>query len=299
MNEFALGFGPGKSLSGVYTCSPETGTGDSGFAVVFLNAGIVHQVGPGRLYVKAARRLAASGIPTLRFDLSGIGDSPPRGDNVPFSQSAVEETSAALDFLEETYGLRRFLLAGICTGAVVSFRTAIIDKRVRSVMLINAQDYGAAELAAEIQHRSSSRYVMNSALKNPRSWLKFLTGKADYKSVATSLRLKLVPSRQGKEVNSEKSGEIASQFEELLACGQSVYAVFSEGDPSLDEFQLILGDKLAKLGTSTGFQRKTFHATDHMFTILSRQHDLLAHIDQWAKDQTITQTTEHACETIK
>ena len=44
--------------------------------VVLLNAGIVHRVGPNRMHVLLARALAAAGIPSLRFDMSGIGDSP-------------------------------------------------------------------------------------------------------------------------------------------------------------------------------------------------------------------------------
>ena len=43
-------------------------------AAIFLNAGAVRRIGPNRLWVEAARRAAAEGLPTLRVDLEGIGD---------------------------------------------------------------------------------------------------------------------------------------------------------------------------------------------------------------------------------
>ena len=47
-------------------------------ALILLNAGLVHRMGPFRLYVQMARRLAAEGYAVLRFDQSGLGDSPRR-----------------------------------------------------------------------------------------------------------------------------------------------------------------------------------------------------------------------------
>ena len=43
-------------------------------AILLLNAGLVHRVGPNRIYVRLARHFAALGFSVLRFDFSGIGD---------------------------------------------------------------------------------------------------------------------------------------------------------------------------------------------------------------------------------
>ena len=43
--------------------------------VVFLNAGAVRRMGPNRMWVEAARRWAANGVPTVRVDVEGIGDA--------------------------------------------------------------------------------------------------------------------------------------------------------------------------------------------------------------------------------
>ena len=44
-------------------------------AAVFLNAGAVRRIGPNRIWVETARRWATDGVPTIRLDLDGIGDS--------------------------------------------------------------------------------------------------------------------------------------------------------------------------------------------------------------------------------
>ncbi|MGH9337465.1 MAG: alpha/beta fold hydrolase, partial [Vicinamibacteria bacterium] len=63
MSEKTLLFGKTKSLAGVVT-DPVGGrnlrTPPLGF--VILNAGIVHHVGPNRIHVKLARRLAEAGF---------------------------------------------------------------------------------------------------------------------------------------------------------------------------------------------------------------------------------------------
>ena len=43
--------------------------------VVFLSAGALDHTGPGRMWVTLARRFAADGIPSVRVDIDGIGES--------------------------------------------------------------------------------------------------------------------------------------------------------------------------------------------------------------------------------
>jgi pimeloyl-ACP methyl ester carboxylesterase len=103
--------------------------------VVLVNAGIVHRVGPARLYVDIARSLAALGYPVLRFDLSGLGDSETVG-GTSLIETAVSDVRTALDFLESTRKTRSFILCGLCAGAGYSCLTAFVDPRVAGVMLI-------------------------------------------------------------------------------------------------------------------------------------------------------------------
>ncbi|HEY5972738.1 MAG TPA: hypothetical protein VIT22_12400, partial [Pseudoxanthomonas sp.] len=68
-----------------------------GTTVVLLNAGLIHRVGPFRLYVRLARELAESGFDVLRFDLPGIGDGQPgsHASNDSFIAEALDAAQAA------------------------------------------------------------------------------------------------------------------------------------------------------------------------------------------------------------
>ena len=94
MNESALLLGSDASLAAVVT-DPEPGAGaPQAPAVLWLSAGFLHRVGPNRLYVTMARRLAALGFTSVRFDFSGIGDSPPSSSGEAFEERTFPSTRA-------------------------------------------------------------------------------------------------------------------------------------------------------------------------------------------------------------
>ncbi|HUR39650.1 MAG TPA: alpha/beta fold hydrolase, partial [Verrucomicrobiae bacterium] len=111
-------------------------------AVLIFNGGAVHHVGPNRVYVTLARHLASMGFACLRFDLEGIGDSvlrKPGRENHPYPEHAIADARAAMDFLRERYGYRRFIAMGLCSGAHTAFHTALAleDDSIEELVLIN------------------------------------------------------------------------------------------------------------------------------------------------------------------
>jgi hypothetical protein len=123
-------------------------------AVIALNAGVLHRVGPHRLHVALARRLAGRGLPALRLDLGGIGDSVATSNAATFRESAVADTRAAMTGLEGALGARRFVLFGICAGADNALATALVDDRVAGVVLVDAAVYPTRRsLVRELRRR--------------------------------------------------------------------------------------------------------------------------------------------------
>lgn len=110
-------------------------------AVLILNSGIIHHIGANRLYVEIARELAQRGFSSLRFDFSGVGDSEPRRDALPFEESAVVEAREAMDFVAEVTGATEFVLMGLCSGADMSYYTALEDDRVVGLAQLDAFVY--------------------------------------------------------------------------------------------------------------------------------------------------------------
>lgn len=114
----------------------------SELCAVFLNAGAVRRIGPNRMWVEAARRLAARGVPTLRVDVEGIGDAP--GDaSMYFDVAAfykpdrVAQVTALLNALEQRGLAGQFVLIGLCAGAYSAFNAAWSDDRVVAALAVN------------------------------------------------------------------------------------------------------------------------------------------------------------------
>ena len=139
--ERVLRFGPEDDLLGVLT-EPDAGTAHTEpLAVFWLNAGVLHHVGPFGWYTTLARRLAGLGFLSLRFDLSGVGESPARDEIGSTLEGAIREVSAAMDYLARKRQIKRFVLIGLCSGAVLAQQVAARDERVVGAVLIDGVGY--------------------------------------------------------------------------------------------------------------------------------------------------------------
>jgi alpha-beta hydrolase superfamily lysophospholipase len=142
MNELACQFGEHRRLAGILTepPAPEPRT-----ACVLVNAGLVPKLGPFRLYVELARRLAQDGVVTLRFDLGGIGDSQPGLPGLPLRErTAAELRAATLEVRRRYPTVREVIVGGLCSGAEDAFRHAEVDPGVTGVVLIDPFSYRTA-----------------------------------------------------------------------------------------------------------------------------------------------------------
>lgn len=276
-------------LIGVVT-EPDATTRRAGApALLLLNSGLIHRVGPNRLYVQLARRLAERGLTVLRFDLSAIGDSVQRRDTVPFQTSSVEETRAAMDHLRSHFGAQRFVLGGICTGAVVSFRTALQDPSVSGLVLINTQglvNNPSAALRESIAERAGARYYVSSAMRRKGAWTKLLTGKADYRAVARAgVQTLMGKLGQTKAVVSPEQQDIVNGVQRLLREQRRMLMLYSDSDAGLDELGAIYGEReLEQLKRTPGLHYTVVPQADHMFTAVEQQNSFLTAVTDWVCD---------------
>jgi len=128
----------GDGLVGVLA-NPAPGATRRDVAVILFNAGMVQRSGPHRGSVQLARALAQRGFPVLRFDQSGLGDSP-----VPARAAADRrhaELRAAMDLLTGETGVRRFVIGGICSAADNAFRLAAVEPRIHGLLMLDGLAY--------------------------------------------------------------------------------------------------------------------------------------------------------------
>lgn len=135
MTETPVAFGPQSTLWGMLTQPADAGL--ASMAVLMFNAGVIPRVGPHRLNVKLARALARAGTTSLRFDLAGQGDSRGTVAGGDFEAQATHDIRCAMDHLEQTQGITRFVLIGICSGAIHALGAACVDPRVVGLLMFD------------------------------------------------------------------------------------------------------------------------------------------------------------------
>lgn len=148
-------------------------------AVVLVVGGPQYRVGSHRQFTLLARELAEQGVPVLRFDYRGMGDS--EGDPRDFL-SVDADLRAAIDALTAALpAVREIVLWGLCDAASAAMLYAHQDPRVAGMVLLNPwarTEEGAAR--AYLKHYYLSR------LMQPGLWRKIARGQFDYAAAARS-----------------------------------------------------------------------------------------------------------------
>ncbi|GAA0856503.1 alpha/beta fold hydrolase [Aliiglaciecola litoralis] len=285
MNEEALLVGPTKSLAAIYSAGLVTEGKDPKTAVLLLNSGLIHHAGPARLYTRLARCLASKGKHTIRFDLSGIGDSIARPDNLSIYQIATQEPKEVMDYLQRR-GFTQFILAGICSGAYCAFKAALVDHRVIATVLINYQDDTVNNQLTE--QAWSQRYWRNSLFRLD-AWRNLVTGNVNYqrlfstlgKSVKSVVMKTADPQNSESDKNNAQSASFADEMERLLEREVRVLMLISGLDISQEFLRVLMGDKLNHFQQHPMVEVCVIDGADHLFTNLSHQQQFIDIVESW------------------
>ena len=278
MREHAVVFGNESPLVGIVT---EPDSGVSGAPVcLFLNAGLGHRVGPNRLYVSLARRLAKLGLTSVRFDFSGIGDSPPSPSLDDSEERGVNETTQAMDFLVESLGPSTFVPVGLCSGANIAFALATRDNRVRGAVVINAATVPSAHSDEQVREarRRAEAYHHKARLADWKSWMRVLTARSDLPALSRStLRL----ARRAVGLNKKPQHDVDfGLLPELDRSGVELLAVYTEGDIGLELLASHVGP-FENLASLPRVQLEILRDTDHILTPLWAQAQLEQLMVDW------------------
>ncbi|HEY2902052.1 MAG TPA: alpha/beta fold hydrolase [Polyangia bacterium] len=276
MREKASLFGEPPILFGI-TTEPSAFAAERP-AVLLLNAGLVHRVGPARKSVRLARRLAEAGFLTLRFDLSGIGDSEPRRDTLSFDERAILDVQQAMDFLQRTRGIKQFVLMGLCSGADNSFRTALRDPRVCGAIMIDTFGY-----------RTPGFYLRHYGrrLLRPKAWQRFARrmGRQARARVERAMGIEgpavaaPAPPQYAREFPPQ--AEFVSGVRTLIDRGVNLYFIYSAAMEGYYNHEEQLAEFLSAVDFKNRLETKFFADSDHTFTDLRSQRALIDTVAAW------------------
>jgi pimeloyl-ACP methyl ester carboxylesterase len=273
MPERIAQFGPANGLLGVLT-EPANAQANTP-AVLLLNAGVLHRVGPLGWYVELARRLARLGCPVLRFDLAGIGDSPVRADNLSEVERALADITSAMDYLARTRQVSRFVLIGLCSGAMFAHHAAVRDARIAGAVLLDG--YGYRTLGYW------RRYAMPRLLRRA-SWLNLLRRfAARFTARAALARHPREPQAETYFLDFPPRAQMAAELRTLLARGTALHFLYSGGLATqyfndARQFREMYGD-LDPTGTRLTVVYD--ERADHLYCDLAARAAMLARIEGW------------------
>jgi alpha-beta hydrolase superfamily lysophospholipase len=295
--EEAFMFG-GSRLFGILSEPAERGLARTNDAVIFLNVGSNHRAGSNRMYVKMARSFAARGITSLRFDVSGIGDSVTTAgnENRLYAKESIADVQAAMDVLASLREVRRFFLVGLCSGAYLAFKASHADSRVAGQVLINTQTFSWKEgdtldVTLRKNYRSTRFYA--TEMWNLSTWKRVLRGEVNTTGIAGTLGRRAVEravrGAQGTLARVRHGrleiDDVALQFKDILGRGAQTLLVFSANDGGLDKMESHLGPNAKKLEKYRRFRLEIVDGPDHTFTPLWSQDWLeqliVDAIDRW------------------
>lgn len=277
--------------------------------VNLLNPGIKYRVAPHRLNVKLARTLCDLGFFVFRFDPEGIGDS--EGE-LPLGQSIlqtwgmiqrglfVQDTKLANDYFINTFGIDDLILVGNCGGAITSILTAVIDVRVKKLVLIDTpvgllgKDYSFGDRI--VAHSWKVDFLFNAYLRKVfslSSWRNCVKGQTDFKALKKVFVLKLAslfsktgnmaaktPQAYGQEVLNQA---FFQSFEILVKQGKKFLFVTAEMDGGAETFKHHFQDvyELRAMEYSNAAEFFTVQSANHIYAFTKWQDTLLHKVCDW------------------
>ncbi len=272
--ERAVVFGAAPGLAGVL-CEPDAQSCAAGRRrpVLFLDGGRNYHIGWARQTVAHARALAAAGIASLRFDFSGIGDSPPPGPGQQppiYSPSALHDTRAALDWLAAE-GYPDAIGIGVCSGAYAALHGARADVRLRHIVLVNLQCLEWTPALGENMERwlAIRRLEINvaKASEEASGTLHGLTARMMQRllprarALAGRVRRVVRPGR--KTGDGAPLADPVPWFKALRKRGANVLIVFSRGDPGLEILEPQWGPEAMNVRAAAGIRMVYIEDADH------------------------------------
>jgi pimeloyl-ACP methyl ester carboxylesterase len=276
VKERPLTFGSHAGLVGV-VCEPDSGPAPGVPGFLFFNIGLNHRVGPQRVQVELARALADQGFASLRFDLSGLGDSEARSDGRSEQERAVLDIQEAMDALQKRSGIRTFVLTGLCSGVDGMHAASRVDRRVVGAVHIDGYAY------ADAGHKRRVRLAKARDLLNQMRWKRFLgrrwrllLGKAQERDAETA----------GAEPIFDRTYPPLEDFrgalQEFLGRNMALLFVYS-GEAFFFDQQAQFASMLGWNTLPASIEVEYWPECDHIFTTGAMRRKLVDRIVSWGK----------------
>lgn len=223
----------GDSLFSILA-QPANRSTSSEWGLLFMNAGGVRHIGPNCMWVAAARRWAARGIPSVRLDFQRVGES---GGDQPASiaslhgEDLADQLSLAMNTMRSHLGCHRFIAVGLCSGAFAAFQSLIRNPAIRTAVLLNPRLFF---WDPEIEPRRLAKRV-GTGCADLGYWRRLVKGEIQPERIKQATRVAintLVHIGRERQIPAE---ELAQAWRQVKRFQTRVTLVFADGEPLVEE----------------------------------------------------------------
>jgi uncharacterized protein len=269
--------------------------------IVLLSPGVKMRVGPQRLYKRMTDHFVRMGIPVLRFDFYGLGDSegtlPEEFLKDVYNHIEVgrfvDDTIDAMDWMQQECGTRRFILSGLCGGAITGLLTGARDTRVAGLLALGITPLLASRSADPSLYMTSGQLqeigrTYLDKLTNPKAWLRLLSFQSDYTLIWRSVfKPKRKPAATAAETPPPEQDNASPLFPpaffRMLASDRPMLLVFGGSDRLHWEFEEKFvarhRDRLASMPQT--YQLHVVEQANHVLSFDHWQKEMLDVSEQW------------------
>lgn len=153
---------------------------DGRAGLLIVSGGNEIRIGAHRGMVRLSADVAALGYPVFRFDRRGIGDS--EGDNGGFEESGPDIAAAVRAFKEACPNLGRIIAFGNCDAA-----TALLLHRPPGLDGLVLSNIWVIEPVDDLPPPAAIKSHYLDRMKDPKAWLRLLTGAVNIRKIAAGL----------------------------------------------------------------------------------------------------------------
>ena len=285
----------GCVLRGIVT-RPDTGSCDA--AVILLPAGLKDRVGPHRLYVQLARQLARPGVLVLRLDAAGIGESDGELETAINAvhyrriQSGlfVDDCLSAMRVLAEREGVRRFVLGGLCGGAIsAQLAAAAVPAVVAGVLSLSHVAVLDDEQPASARTRSevvSNNRAYLRKLLSAHAWRRLISGESEWREIWQNIsglwHLLLEKTGLGRRHWVNENPAFFTSFRQLQNAGVDHLMLFGGRDTRWTAFrELVVDGFLGGALHGKGYRIDVIAEANHEFYLRSWTQSVLDRTSDW------------------
>jgi hypothetical protein len=261
--------------NGLLAIVTESGAVRRRSAVILLNSGLLHRVGPSRLYVLLSRQLAHLGFVSARIDVSGKGDTP-RRHGATAEQSLLQDYDDVCHGLHSRYGLDRFILIGLCSGADDAFGIASVRDNVAGLVLLDG--YAATTMRYQFRHYGSRIFRLGPWITRSRRIAnRLLRIKRRIEEDEADLSMAKIRNFPGID-EARRRLETISQHCERCVC------IYTSASHSYYNYQGQLLDRFPTFRPQGGVREIYLPAAKHTYPLAHHRRIAIDSICDWATD---------------